>query len=297
MNKVIAIIGPTASGKTAASIKLAKELDTHVIAMDSMQIYRHMDIGTAKPSALDMEGIPHHMLDVVEPDESYSVAEYKRAATECIKSIQKMGKIPILVGGTGLYLKALCTDMHLGNTLGDESTRSKYEQFAKTNGNDALYAKLMEADEKSALRLHPNDVRRIVRALEIFELTGRRLSDRETSAPQSAFDMTIFGIATERSSLIERINQRVDMMIAQHLPQEVESLLTMGISPEAQAMQGIGYKELIPCIRGQMALESAVETIKIRTRQYAKRQMTWFRATSDVHWITPNKINQSLLEV
>lgn len=297
MNKVIAIVGPTASGKTGSSIQLAKRLDTEIVAMDSMQIYRHMDIGTAKPTALEMEGIPHHMLDVVEPSDPYSVAQYQKAAMTCIGTIHEKGKIPVLVGGTGLYLRALSTDMHLGDTLGNDAIREKYEAFANEYGNKALHERLNAIDAKTAARLHENDVRRVVRALEIYEMTGIPLSERETSLPKSSLDITVFGVSIERNTLIERINRRVDMMLEQGMVQEVEKLLHMGVSPESQAMQGIGYKEIIPYLKGDLPLESVIETVKIRTRQYAKRQMTWFRGTPGIRWEAPDKIVQSMLEV
>jgi len=297
MKKVIAIVGPTASGKTGASIELAEKLNTEIIAMDSMQIYRYMDIGTAKPTPKEMEGILHHMLDVAEPNDTYSVAQYKQAAMTCIQAIQRKGKTPVLVGGTGLYLRALSSDMHLGDTLGDAAIRGKYETYAKEYGNKALHERLGDIDAETAERLHENDVRRVIRALEIFEITGLPLSKRKASQPQSDLDISVFGVLLERERLIERINQRVDNMFEQGLVQEVESLLHMGISPEAQAMQGIGYKEIVPYLRGDLSLESVVETIKIRTRQYAKRQMTWFRATEGIHWEAPDKIVQSMLEV
>ncbi len=297
MKKVIAIVGPTASGKTAASIVLAKQLNTQIVAMDSMQIYRHMNIGTAKPTLEEMEGIPHHMLDVVEPKDNYSVAQYKSDALKCIENTHKMNKIPVLVGGTGLYLKALSTDAHLGDTLGSAAIRQKYEAIALEQGNEALHQMLRAVDEPTANRLHPNDVRRVVRAMEIYHITGQRLSEREQSVPQSQFNMTVLGISMERNALIQRIEDRVNLMLEQGLVQEVQKLLDMGVERDCQAMQGIGYKELIPYLMGEQSLESAVETIKIRTRQYAKRQMTWFRATPDIQWVQLEDINQSMLEV
>lgn len=285
MKDIIAIVGPTASGKTGLSIALAKHLQTEIICMDSMQIYQRMNIGTAKPTLEEMDGIPHHMLDVVPPDVPYSVAQYKADAEKCIEAVHGRGKIPILVGGTGLYLKALCTDMHMGHTVGSVDIRAKYEAIAEKKGADHVHALLLSIDPKAAARLHPNNVRRVIRALEVYEATGVPLGESPPSPPQSHYRFTIIGIACERSRLIKRINLRVDQMLSQGLAGEVDTLIQIGVPADAQAMQGIGYKELVPYLKGETTLEAAIELIKVRTRQYAKRQMTWFRRTPEVHWV------------
>jgi tRNA dimethylallyltransferase len=284
---LIVLAGPTASGKTSLSIALAHRLDAEIVAMDSMQVYRHMDIGTAKPGAQEQEGIPHHMLDVADPREAYSVAEYVSAAKACIADIHARGRIPLMVGGTGLYLKALTTSMVLGNTQGDPELRARLETIAQAeNGQQILHEKLSQIDPDTARRLHPNDVRRVIRALEVYELTGKPLSRQQPAQEEeSPYNLCVFGLTMDREKLYGRIEERVDLMMKQGLQREVEGLLQMGVSPQAQAMQGLGYKELVPVVMGESPLSAAVDAIKLGTRHYAKRQMTWFRATKDIIWL------------
>ncbi|MBQ8536217.1 MAG: tRNA (adenosine(37)-N6)-dimethylallyltransferase MiaA [Clostridia bacterium] len=286
MKPVIAIVGPTASGKTALSIYLAKQLQTQILCMDSMQVYRGMDIGTAKPTMAEREGIPHHMLDVVSPKEPYSVAEYVEGAKACIETIHANGQVPILVGGTGLYLKALSGGLTLGGTVGNEGLRKKLEAIASSpEGKNELHMQLAKVDPAAAARLHVNDSRRVIRALEVFELTGRPLSEQTQQKQLCPYHLITLGVGMERPLLIDRINRRVDQMLADGLIKEVQKLLSEGVSPAAQSMQGLGYKELAPYLLGEIPLEAAVEQIKIGTRQYAKRQMTWFRRTPQVSWL------------
>lgn len=287
MLPVIAVVGPTASGKTALSIALAQALGGEIVAMDSMQVYRRMDIGTAKPTLLERQGIPHYMLDVVEPDRTYSVAEYVPQAREALAKIHKTNRTPILVGGTGLYFKALCGGLTLGEAAGDPKLRQTLKAQAETpEGRLALHSRLQEVDPVSAARLHPNDSRRVIRALEVFRATGKPLSAqagaREAFCP---YDIKLLGVGIERPELISRINQRVDQMLAQGLVREVQELLASGVPPESQAMQGLGYKELVPYLAGRQTLEEATGRIKTGTRQYAKRQMTWFRRTPGIQWL------------
>jgi tRNA dimethylallyltransferase len=284
---LIVIAGPTASGKTSLSIALSHRLKGEVVAMDSMQIYRFMDIGTAKPSMAEREGIIHHMLDVADPKDAFSVAEYARQAKECISSVYQRGKIPILTGGTGLYLKALTTSMELGGTQGDPAIRERLSAIAnQENGSEILHEKLSSVDPISANRLHRNDIRRIVRALEVFELTGKPISGQQPNEqPECPYALCILGLFLERETLYKRIEDRVDAMMHLGLSQEVENLLRMGVSPDAQSMQGLGYKELIPVVKDGQPLDKAVEAIKLGTRHYAKRQMTWFKRTEGIRWL------------
>lgn len=284
---LIVIAGPTASGKTSLSIALSHRLNGEVIAMDSMQIYRFMDIGTAKPTVKEQEGIAHHMLNVADPKDAYSVAEYAAQAKECISSVHQRGKIPILTGGTGLYLKALTTSMELGGTQGDPAIRERLTSIAdQENGSEILLEMLTKVDPVSAQRLHRNDIRRIVRALEVYELTGKPFSHQQPDPQiESPYTLCILGLFLERDTLYKRIEDRVDLMIRMGLIQEVESLLRMGVPPDAQAMQGLGYKELIPVVKNGQPLYKAVEDIKLGTRHYAKRQMTWFKKTEGIRWL------------
>ncbi|MBQ2699629.1 MAG: tRNA (adenosine(37)-N6)-dimethylallyltransferase MiaA [Clostridia bacterium] len=286
MKQIIAIVGPTASGKTSLSIQLAQKLDTQIVCMDSMQVYQRMDIGTAKPTIVERAGIAHHMLDLVPPSYPYSVAEYVEGAKQCIEKIHHMNRIPILVGGTGLYLKALTGGMPLGGTVGNEDLRHELAAIAETpGGKQRLHEELQHIDPVSAARLHMNDCRRVIRAIEVFRMTGKPISSQSTEVEDKPYDVITLGVGIERPQLIERINHRVDLMLKMGLVAEVEALLASGVSPEAQAMQGLGYKELIPYLNHQCTLQEAATQIKISTRQYAKRQMTWFKRTEGVCWL------------
>jgi tRNA dimethylallyltransferase len=284
---LIVIAGPTASGKTSLSIALSHRLMGEVVAMDSMQIYRCMDIGTAKPDMCEREGILHHMLDVADPKDAYSVAEYAKQAKACISDVHHRGKIPILTGGTGLYLKTLTTSMELGGTQGDPAVRERLSAIALAeNGGEVLHDMLLAADPISANRLHRNDIRRIIRALEVYELTGKPIScQNPDSSSECPYTLCILGLFLEREMLYKRIEDRVDAMMRMGLMQEVENLLRMGVPPAAQSMQGLGYKELIPVVKGIQPQDVAVEAIKLGTRHYAKRQMTWFKLTEGMHWL------------
>jgi tRNA dimethylallyltransferase len=284
---LIVIAGPTASGKTSLSIALSHRLKGEVVAMDSMQIYRYMDIGTAKPTLSERENIPHHMLDVSDPKDTYSVAEYARQAKNCISDVHQRGKIPILTGGTGLYLKALTTFMELGGIQGDPIIRERLTAIAQEeNGGEALHEMLAKVDPESANRLHRNDIRRIIRALEVYELTGKPISCQQPGEqPECPYSLCVLGLFLERETLYKRIDDRVDAMMNMGLSQEVEGLLHMGVPPEAQSMQGLGYKELIPVVKDRQPLHQAVEAIKLGTHHYAKRQMTWFRRTEGILWL------------
>ena len=283
MKKVIAIVGPTAVGKTKLSIELAKALNGEIISGDAMQIYRGLDVGTAKVTASEMEGIVHHLLDEKAPEEAYSVAEYQAAVRAKIDEITQRQKLPIIVGGTGLYVKAALYDY----AFSDEAKPSgaQYEAF----DNAALHAKLAAVDPESAQILHPNNRRRVVRALNIYEETKQtKTAALAKQEKKLLYDATLIGLTDERAALYERINGRVDAMIANGLVQEVQALYEAGIPKEAQAIQAIGYKELYDFLAGATDLQTATELVKRNSRRLAKRQYTWFRNQMDVEWFDVN---------
>ena len=280
------LTGPTASGKTALSIRLAKAHDCEIVCMDSMQIYRRMNIGTAKPTVEEMSGIAHHMLDVAEPDENFSVARYQEMAEECIADIQARGKRALLVGGTGLYLRALRQPMAMGDASADEAIRAELEQLAtEDGGKQRLHDMLAEVDPETAARLHLNDVRRAVRALEVYRLTGVPFSKQPQIQTDSRFVYRVASLTMDRALLYSRIEKRVDSMIQQGLLDEVRDLLESGVPADCQAMKAIGYKEIIPYLRGEATWEETDYLLKLNTRHYAKRQLTWMRREADVLWV------------
>lgn len=282
---IAAFVGPTASGKSSLAMEVAESLGGAIVCMDAMQVYRGMDIGTAKPSLDEQRQVPHRMLDVVAPEAPYSVAAYARDAAAAIGQIMESGQLPILCGGTGLYLRALRQPLSFGHTQGDAEIRQRWQALAEAEGNQALHQHLQSVDPESARRLHPNDLRRVIRALEVQELTGQPFSAQRTEEDSGPWRFALFGVAWPREALYQRINKRVDQMIAQGLVEEVKGLLEGGLSPEAQSMQGLGYKELVPFLQGETSLAEAVEIIKRRTRNYAKRQGTWFRREPGIHWL------------
>lgn len=297
--KVIAIVGPTAVGKTSLSIELAKQFNGEIISGDSMQVYRGLDIGTAKVTAEEMEGIPHHLIDVRDVDESYSAADFQKAARKAIQEISDRGKLPIIVGGTGLYIQSLLWDYKLGNEgeLEDDSLRAKYEAFAEENGNLALWEKLQLTDPLAAEKIHCNNRKKMIRALEVFELTGHSILEPKEQ-PKEFYDSFLIGLNTDRSILYQRINQRVDLMVEQGLLAEAKNLAK---NPTVQAAQGIGYKEFFPYLSGGSSLEAALEEVKLHSRRYAKRQLTWFRNRMSVRWYDliqqPEKIDEIKTEI
>ena len=280
------LTGPTASGKTSLSIKLAKKYDCEIVCMDSMQIYKRMDIGTAKPTVEEMEGIPHHMLDVAEPTENFSVARYQEMSEECIADIHSRGKRALLVGGTGLYLRALRTPMAMGDVSADEGIRAELEALAATeNGKQQLHDMLAEVDPETAARLHLNDVRRAVRALEVFRQTGIPFSKQPQITANSRYQYRVATLTMDRALLYERIQKRVDIMVQQGLVDEVKGLLDSGVPADCQAMKAIGYKEIVPFLRGEVSWDETEYLLKLNTRHYAKRQLTWMRREEDVLWV------------
>lgn len=289
-NKVIALCGPTASGKSAIGLELAEETGNSIICMDSMQIYKGMDIGTAKPTKEEQSRRPHYMLDVVSPFESYSAAQY---AEDVFPLLDRLS-LPILIGGTGLYLNAVSTDMEFGYDRGDEKIREKYEQIAAEMGNEYVHSLLEKADPEAAQKLHINDLRRVIRALEVYEVTGKPFSSQRAKdmyASNGGYDFRIFALSMDRERLYRRINDRVDVMMNDGLYEEVESLKRDGITKDLQSMQGIGYKEILEVLEGTASLDDTVDLIKQRSRNYAKRQLTWFRRDPRVHWLDMDRLS------
>jgi len=284
---LIVITGPTASGKTALSIETAHKIGGEIVNADSMQIYKYMDIGTAKPTIGERDGIPHYLIDEIEPTENFSVAQYCEMAREYIDLIHKKGKIPILVGGTGLYIDSVVYNIKYGEGGADENYRSTLNDLADKYGNEHIYKMLEEIDLECAEKLHIADRRRIIRALEVFHTTGETMTEqkRKSRLVPTTYETRMFATNMDRDILYQRINKRVDIMLEMGLVKEVENLLKMGISENTTAMQGIGYKEIIAYLNGMVTLEEAVEQIKQGSRRYAKRQLTWFRRNKDIKWI------------
>ena len=283
---VIAVAGPTASGKSDLGLALARRLGGEIVCMDSMQIYRRMDIGTAKPTAQERALLPHHMLDVADPTEAYAVADYAVAAERVIAGILSRGKVPILVGGTGLYLKALMDGLSLGGAGGDERLRAELNALAdEPGGKERLHARLAAVDPETAARLHPNDRRRVIRAIEVYEQTGVPMSRQNHAAQDRPFRVLPLALEWPRDLLYARLEARVHRMMEMGLLSEVRALLESGVPPAAQSMQGIGYKELIPVVMGQGDVDRAVWEIIVHTRHYAKRQGTWLRAEPRCVWL------------
>lgn len=297
--KVVAIVGPTAVGKTSLSIDLAKRFNGEIISGDSMQVYRGLDIGTAKVTPEEMDGIPHHLINVRELDENYSVADFQVAARQTIQEITERGRLPIVVGGTGLYIQSLLWDYKLGSEgePEDDTLRKSYEHFAEKNGNQALWERLQAVDSLAAEKIHFNNRKKMIRALEVFELTGHSILEPKEQ-PKKLYDSFLIGLNTDRAILYQRINHRVDLMVEQGLLEEAKKLAE---TPDVQAAQGIGYKELFPFFTGEMSLEAALEEVKLHSRRYAKRQLTWFRNRMSVHWFDlvqqPKVINDIEAEI
>ncbi|MER1985535.1 MAG: tRNA (adenosine(37)-N6)-dimethylallyltransferase MiaA [Solibacillus sp.] len=282
--EVIAIVGPTASGKTAYSIQLAKELDGEIINGDSMQIYKGMDIGTAKITEQEMDGIPHHLLSIKEPTEGFSVAEYQTLVRAKIDEVRARGKMPILVGGTGLYVQAVLFDFQFTDEEVDDAARKAYYAELAKIGPDAMHARLAALDPKTAADIHPNNTRRVIRALEMVELAGTQKSEEQYNrGSQPLYKHVVYGMDVEREVLYARINYRVDKMIEQGLIAEVRALYDAGIR-DTQAIKAIGYKELYAYFDDLLTLEEAIDQIKQNSRRYAKRQLTYFRNKMDIEW-------------
>jgi tRNA dimethylallyltransferase len=284
--RLLIVAGPTAVGKTRLGVELAKRWNGEVISADSMQIYRGMDIGTAKITKEEMEGIPHWGIDLVDPDQPFTVADFRQYAEEKIREIDARGKLPILVGGTGLYVRAITDSLDFTEASIDRAFREMLQREAEEKGVESLHARLAQVDPPTARRLHPNDVRRVIRALEVYHLTGKPMSEAYEEAPEEPkYRMLMIGLTADRAWLYERINQRVDRMIEQGLVDEVKRLLRQGYHKNLTAMQAIGYKEIIDYLEGRMSLEEAIEEVKRGTRRFAKRQLSWFRREKRMHWL------------
>ena len=290
--KILVIVGPTASGKTRLAVELAKAHNGEVVSADSMQIYRRMDIGTAKPTAEEMGGVPHHMIDVAGPEEDFSVARYVEMASVCVDGILARGKLPIVAGGTGLYVDSLLSGRTFAAFSPDSPLRQELETELAERGGEAMLAELAQVDPESAARLHPNDHKRIVRALEVYRSTGKTISEhnRETQALPPRYEALTIGLNfRDRADLWARIDARVDQMAETGLEEEVRSLLASGLPRTCTAMQAIGYKEFVAAVEGEMTWQEAQELVKLRSRQYAKRQITWFKRNRDTHWLLWDK--------
>ena len=284
--KVIVICGPTASGKTALSIELAKKIDGEIISADSMQIYKDMDIGTAKPSKEEMDGIPHHLIGYVSPEERYSVARYKKDAIKKIDEVLQRGKYPIIVGGTGLYVDSLVNGVEYDDIKIDLEYRTKLEDLAKKQGLEFVYDKAMQIDPEAMKKISKNDKKRIFRVLEIYNATGKTKTEQEIESrkKENPYNFKVFGINMEREKLYERINLRVDIMMKQGLVQEVDNIVKK-YKGFPTAMQALGYKEVIEYLKGEVNEEGMVERIKRESRRYAKRQITWFKRNENIIWL------------
>ena len=285
---LIVVCGPTATGKTKLGVALAKRFHGEVVSADSMQVYREMRIGTARPTEAEMEGVPHHMMAVADPWESYSVARYVEEATACVEDILRRGKQPILVGGTGQYIDALKKGQTFSAFRPESGERERLQAIAAAGGLPDLRRELERIDPEAAARIHPNDEKRTIRALEVFYETGETISahDRRTKALPPRYEAVTIALTYEnRADLYARIDRRVDRMMEAGLAQEVRALLDRGIPPDCTAMQAIGYKEMVQAVQNGGDLAAAAEEVKLRSRQYAKRQLTWFRRERDAHWI------------
>ncbi len=284
---IVCVVGPTASGKTGYAIELAKERNGEIVSCDSMQIYKYMNIGTAKATEAEQAEVPHHMIDFVHPDTDYSVADFAADAKRCIDDILSRGKLPVLCGGTGLYIDAITKGIEFSEQKRDDALREELWQTAERDGVEAVHRLLAELDPEEAEKVHPNNIKRVIRAIEICKTTGITKTEADRQAVSgSPYNAEFFGLSMEREVLYDRINRRVDIMMEQGLLREVEGLLEMNIRRNSTAMQAIGYKELVEYIDGKCLLCDAVETIKQESRRYAKRQMTWFKRNKDIVWVT-----------
>lgn len=293
-NKIIVIVGPTAVGKTYVSVELAKKMNTEIISADSMQIYKGMDIGTAKVSNEEKQGIIHHMIDLINPDENYSVSDFKNDAENIIDKMLLNNNIPIIVGGSGLYVNSLIYDLDFGKAKSEDKLRDYYTYYYEEHGEDALYEKLKKIDPESAEKIHKNNVKRVIRALEVYDLTGKKFSELNTDIRKQSnkYECILVGLSMDRKILYERINQRVDKMIEDGLVDEVKTLIDKGYDKNLVSMQAIGYKEIIEYLVGNTTLEDAVHILKRNTRRFAKRQYTWFLKDNNVKWFEIENINE-----
>ena len=284
--KVVVILGPTATGKSHCAIELAKSFHGEIISGDSMLVYRDMNIGTAKPTAEELAAVPHHLVNILPPEASFSVVDFKEQAQRLITEINARGHLPIIAGGTGLYIKALLEDYAFNSVSEDSELRAQLTREAEQQGAAALHARLAALDAAAAERIHPNNVRRVVRALEAA-MSGEQVN--QYTASESRYDALVIGLEMERSALYERINKRVDIMLEQGLEQEVRSLLARGVSPDCQSMQSIGYRQMVWYLNGSLPYDEAVDKLKQATRNFAKRQITWYKKMPYIKWLQLEK--------
>ena len=304
LKPLVILVGPTAVGKTAASIGLAKALNGEIISGDSMQIFKGLDIGTAKITKEEMQGVPHHLIDIKEPWETFSVAEFKRLADEAIADIHDRGKMPIIVGGTGFYINSVLYEYHFGEADTDEAYRAELEQYAEAHGNEALWNILQEKDPDSAAKLHSNDTKRVIRALEVLHVTGIPASERQSTVDKQTmrYNAVYIALNMPREVLYDRINRRVDIMIQDGLEAEVRTALANGVAQDALSMTSIGYRQMIQYFNEEISFDRAVELIKRDTRHFAKRQLTWFRHDPNIQWVdkwgkTDEQVEAELLAI
>lgn len=285
MRQIIVVAGPTAVGKTKYAIEAAKAFDGEVVSCDSMQLYKYMDIGSAKPTPEELAQVPHHLVDFVEPKDAFSVAEYQKLAKEAISDVFDKGKTPVIAGGTGLYLNSILYDMNFSNAEANEELRKELEREASEFGPEFIHNKLKELDADAAERIHPNNVKKVIRAIE-GAMSGEKIQDFKNCTQKCKdYDRILIGLTRNREELYDRINLRVDLLVEQGLFEEVEELLAKGLTEDDIAMKGIGYKEIIGYFNGQYSKEEAIELTKKNTRHLAKRQITWFKRYEDIHWI------------
>ena len=284
---MIILTGPTAVGKTDLSIQLAKAINGEIISADSMQVYRHMDIGSAKVTPEEMDGVCHHLIDVLEPEEEFNVVVFQKLAKEALTGIYERGHIPIIVGGTGFYIQALLYDIDFTENDGDTAIRRELEKLAQTQGAGCLHQMLQEIDPESAVAIHQNNVKRVIRAIEFYRQTGKKISlhNEQEREKQSPYQFLYYVLDTDRKTLYERIDRRMDLMMEHGLVDEVKHLADMGCTRDMVSMQGLGYKEILDYLSGEIPLEEAVYILKRDTRHFAKRQITWFKRERDVRWL------------
>ncbi len=293
--KVIVIVGPTAIGKTELSLKLAKDLNGEIISGDSMQVYKGLDIGTAKASKEEQEMVPHHLIDIIEMTEDYTVSDFQTKARSLIEDITSRGKVPIIVGGSGLYIQSVLYDYQFPNEARDEAVTKELEKEVESKGIEPLYNRLKEIDPKQADKIHPNNHRRVIRAVEIYETTGLTMTEiQERQKVTPLYEVQFIGLEMDRALLYERINQRIDIMVQNGLIAEVSKVFE-NVDQTSQAMSGIGYKEFIPYFRGESSLHECMDTLKKNSRRFAKRQYTWFKNKMDIPWYNVSTNNKQEL--
>ncbi len=293
MKPLIILTGPTAVGKTELSIALAKSIGGEIISADSMQVYKFMDIGTAKIRPDEMQGVPHHLIDILEPDVAFNVAMFKELAKAAVEEIYSLGHIPIVVGGTGFYIQALLYDIDFSEEDSNVPIRKELEDIVKEKGAEYLHELLREVDPESAEQIHANNVKRVIRALEYYRMHGEKISVHNAAErrKKSPYDFLYFVLTNDRKVLYERIEKRIDKMIEEGLISEVDNLLKKGYDNSLVSMQGLGYKELIPYLKEECSLEEAIYILKRDTRHFAKRQLTWFRRERDVRWLDKSQVS------